>query len=446
MQPFAVRPGVENGLIVAKFGGSSLADAESINNVLRIVRADPRRRCIVVSAPGRRTSKDEKVTDLLYRWVSLKDKSCSFDGVRNAIKARYRAIVDGLGIAFDLDSEFGRIAAKIEQGVSTDYVASRGEYLMGRIMAIALGYEFVDPAECITLDGRGKNVENDRYLRTRIAEGCVVIPGFYGSTAEGEIKTFSRGGSDITGAIVARALRAVLYENWTDVPGLLMADPRIVENPREVAVVTYSEVRELAYMGAEVFHPVAMFAARDGDIPINIRSTRLPDHFGTLIVSEENRVVNPGEIVGVAGRTGFVVIKIEKAMMNNEVGFVDRVLAVLRENGISYEHMPSGIDVVSIIVDDRQVDGKLEYVLERIQQECSPDTLELCPPIAMISTVGKGMIHTSGVAARLFQAVADAKINVRMINQGSSELNIIIGVESRDLEAAIRAIYEAFAG
>lgn len=446
MQPFAVRPGVEEGLIVAKFGGSSLADAETINNAIAIVRADPRRTCVVVSAPGKRNSKDEKVTDLLYRLVTRRDGGFSFDGMSNTIKARYRAIVDGLGIVFDLDREFDRIITRIKQDASADYVASRGEYLMGKIMAIALGYEFVDPADCISLDDRGRNLENDEYFRTLVAGRRVVIPGFYGSTRDGEIKTFSRGGSDITGAIVARALRAVLYENWTDVPGLLMADPRIVKNPLEVAVATYSEVRELAYMGAEVFHPAAMFAARDAGIPINIRSTRLLEHFGTLIVPEQDRVVRPGEIVGVAGRRGFTVLKIEEAMMNDEVGFVDRVLAVLRENGISYEHMPSGIDVVSIIVDDRQIHGKLEYVLERIQEECSPDTLEVCPPIAMISTVGKGMIHTPGVAARLFQALADAGINVRMINQGSSELSIITGVQNEDLEPAIRAIYNAFAG
>jgi len=429
---------------VSKFGGTSLANASQIRKVLAIVQSDPERQYVVPSAPGKRNSKDQKITDLLYEWYRLQKLCLSTNEVRQIIKARYVEIVCDLGIEFNLETEFVEIEKNIIEGASSDYVVSRGEYLIGKIIANALGYSFIDPATCICLDKQG-HCKSYEKLRSIIHRKKVVIPGFYGSLPDGSIKTFSRGGSDITGAIVASAIRASVYENWTDVSGLLMADPRIINQPKKIEVVTYRELRELSYMGANVFHEEAMFPVQEFGIPTNIRNVNDPSDLGTYIVVEAgSERKNENVITGVAGRRNFTVIRIEKKMMNQEIGFVLKILAVLEKNTISFEHMPGGIDNLSIVIDDRQLNGKLEKVLSGIKESCLPDTIEVHRDIAMIVIVGQAMVHTPGVAVKVFDAIAQKGISVRIINQGSSEISIIIGVKGDDYEDAVRAIYDAF--
>lgn len=431
---------------VSKFGGTSLADANQIKKVLAIVKSDPKRQYIVVSAPGKRNSEDRKVTDLLYEWHRHQELRLSSDEIRRIIKARYAEIIHDLGIKFNLEAELVEIEHKIVGRTSSDYAASRGEYLNGKIVATALGYKFVDPATCIHFDKQGRYVRTNDQIRSVLHGQQAVIPGFYGSLPDGSIKTFSRGGSDITGAIVASAVGASVYENWTDVSGLLMVDPRIVKNPRRIEIVTYRELRELSYMGANVFHEEAMFPVQAAGIATNIRNTNNPSDPGTHIVVEGSGRENGNIITGIAGRKDFTVITVEKEMMNQEVGFVRRILTVLEANGISFEHMPSGIDILSIIIDDRQLNGKLDKILGEIRERCLPDTIEAYPNMAMIAIVGQAMVHTPGVAARVFTALANERINIRMINQGSSEISIIIGIENDDYENAVRAIYGTFLG
>ncbi len=431
---------------VSKFGGTSLADASQIKKVLAIVQSDPERRYVVVSAPGKRSPQDRKITDLLYEWQRHQELRLSSDEIRQIIEARYTEIIRDLGIEFNLETELDEIGRRILEGASSDYAASRGEYLNGKIVAAALGYKFIDPATCIFFDSKGRYAKSDDQLRSVLQEQRAVIPGFYGSMPDGSIKTFSRGGSDITGAIVASAVNARIYENWTDVSGLLMADPRVVESPRKIDMVTYRELRELSYMGANVFHEEAMFPVQEAGIATNIRNTNDPDNIGTFIVAEGGEQKNGNIITGIAGRKNFTVITVEKKMMNQQVGFVRRILTVLEANSISFEHMPSGIDTLSIIIDDRQLDGKLEKVLGEIRENCSLDTIETYPNMAMIAIVGQAMVHTPGVAARVFAALAKDGINIRMINQGSSEISIIIGIENDDYDNAVRAIYGAFLG
>ena len=426
---------------VSKFGGSSLSDANQIKKALAIIQADPERAYIVVSAPGKRNLLDEKITDLFSDWH--KGDQPSAKQAKEIILTRYTEIVSGLGISFDLAGEFAEIEFKIDQGASRDYAISRGEYLNGKIIALALNFDFVDAKSCIFFYGNEKPLKNDAKIREMIEGRRVVIPGFYGILPSGEVKTFSRGGSDVTGAIIARAVQAEIYENWTDVSGLLMADPRIVHQPRKIHSITYRELRELTYMGANVFHEEAMFPVQEAGITTNIRNTNNPQDSGTYIVNKDSRC-DKGNIIGLAGRKNFTVITIEKIMMNQQVGFVRRILTVLEENEISFEHMPSGIDTLSIIIDDKQLDGKLEKVVRQIKSGCSPDTLEVYPNMSMIAVVGRAMVHVPGMAAKVFTAVANEKINIRMINQGSSEISIIIGVENEDYEKAVKAIYQTF--
>ena len=427
---------------VSKFGGSSLADANQIKKAIAIIQADPERAYIVVSAPGKRNLLDEKITDLFSDWH--KGDQTSAKQAKDIILARYSEIVSELGISFDLTEELAEIEFKIDQGASKDYAISRGEYLNGKIMALALNFDFVDAESCIFFYGDGKPIKNDPKIREIIQGRRVVIPGFYGIAPSGEVKTFSRGGSDITGAIIARAVGAKLYENWTDVSGLLMADPRVVHQPKQIHSITYRELRELTYMGANVFHEEAMFPVQEAGITTNIRNTNNPNDSGTYIVNRKDTDHDKGSIVGLAGRKNFTVITIEKIMMNQQVGFVRRMLTVLEENEISFEHMPSGIDTLSIIIDDKQLNGKLEKIVRQIKLECLPDTLEVYPNMAMIAVVGRTMVHVPGMAAKIFTAVANEKINIRMINQGSSEISIILGVENDDYENTVRAIYKTF--
>lgn len=432
---------------VCKFGGTSLADADQIRKVQAIIQADPDRRYVVPSAPGKRSKDDQKITDLLYLCHEHARQGVKFDEVFGLIADRYRQIIKDLGLSLNLDGELDTVKTNITNGASADYTASRGEYLNGFIIAALLDYTFIDPAEVIVFDERGRfdSEQTQATMSARLAEvERGVIPGFFGAMPDGTIKTFSRGGSDITGAIVARGAHASVYENWSDVSGLLMTDPRIVDNPKSIAVVTYSELRELAYMGATVLHDEAIFPVRQAGIPVNIRNTNDPDHPGTTIVSNAEPVTSQGMITGIAGRKDFTVIAIEKALMNAQIGFGRRLLSIFEDHGISYEHTPSGIDTISVVVADKHLEGKLDEVMEEIRVELKPDKLDAYPDMALIATVGRGMAHTPGMAAKVFNALGDAKVNIRMIDQGSSEINIIVGVENAQFEMALQAIYSAF--
>ena len=434
---------------VCKFGGSSLADASQIAKVARIVRSDPDRRYVVPSAPGKRTKDDRKITDLLYLCHEAAAQQVAFDEAWELVASRYRQIVADLGLTLDIDAKLDEVHGNIAApGSTADYAASRGEYLNGVIIAELLGYTFVDAAQIIFFNDRGRLDEQRTYevMGKRLAEaGRAVVPGFYGSTPDGQVKTFSRGGSDISGAIVARAVGASVYENWTDVSGLLMADPRIVEIPRAIETITYRELRELSYSGATVLHDEAVFPVRAAGIPVNIRNTNIPDDPGTTIIKgDDTSKVVSGAITGIAGRKDFTIIALEKALMNAELGYGRKLLEVFEDHGVNFEHMPSGIDTMSVIVADGEVKGRLDKLIEEIDQECHPDSIEVDNELAVIATVGRGMMHTPGMAAKLFGALAGAGVNIRMIDQGSSELNIIVGVENEDFERTVRTIYNDF--
>lgn len=429
--------------ITCKFGGTSLADAGCVRQAAGIIRANPERRFVVPSAPGKRTPDDKKITDLLYTWHSMARQGLDASQPREIIGERFSQLARDLGLTFDIDRHLGEIAAHVAEFEEPDYMASRGEYLNGRLLAELLGAAFVDPAVCIKFDAMGRldPISYDLLGANLQGPGLFVVPGFYGADVHGHIKTFSRGGSDITGSIVARASGSHLYENWTDVSGFRMADPRIVKSAKGIAEITYQELRELSYMGATVLHDEAIFPVRELGIPINIRNTRDTEHPGTLIVPHRN---SDQVVCGIAGRKGFTMINMEKAFMNKEKGFGLRVLSVLEEFEIAWEHMPTGIDTLSLIVRDEDLGEKGEVLLETLRERCKTDQISLHPGIAMIATVGVGMSHHVGTAARLCTAMADSGINLRVIDQGSSEMNIIIGVNETDLEKAVRAIYEAF--
>lgn len=431
---------------VVKFGGSSLASAEQFAKVGDIIRADESRKYVVPSAPGKRSSKDTKVTDMLYACYTAAEAGEQFRVQLMKIKERFDSIINGLGLKISLDEEFKKISADFKAKAGADYAASRGEYLNGMIMADYLGYEFIDAATVIFFDEEGNfdSEKTNQVLKKKLAE-CerAVIPGFYGSNPDGSVRTFSRGGSDITGSIVAKACHASLYENWTDVSGCLVADPRVIDNPQPIKVITYRELRELSYMGASVLHEDAIFPVRKAGIPINIRNTNDPQAEGTLIV--ESTCQKPEyTITGIAGKKGFVAVSIDKDMMNAQVGFCRRVLQAFEEHGISIEHMPSGIDTMTVFVHQEEFEGKEQQVISSIRAMTEPDVIDLEADLGLIAVVGRGMKSARGTAGRIFSALAHANINVKMIDQGSSELNIIIGVSNDDFEAAIKAIYDIF--
>ena len=431
---------------VVKFGGSSLASAKQFQKVGEIIRSDPERRYVVPSAPGKRHMHDTKVTDMLYECYGLAEQDKSFDTQLRQIRLRYEEIIAGLEIELSLEAEFKEIAEQFKKKAGKDYAASRGEYLNGIIMAGYLHFAFVDAEEVVRFDEDGAFLaeETDRLLRERL-EGCehAVIPGFYGAKADGCVKTFSRGGSDITGSVVARAVHADVYENWTDVSGFLIADPRIIDRPEGIETITYRELRELSYMGATVLHEDAIFPVRKEGIPINIRNTNAPEDRGTWIV-ESTCQKSRYTITGIAGKRGFCSINIEKDMMNSEVGFGRKVLQVFEENGISFEHMPSGIDTLTVFVHLDEFIDKEQKVVAGLHRLTRPDSIDIESDLALIAVVGRGMRSTRGTAGRIFSALAHANVNVKMIDQGSSELNIIIGVSDNDFEAAIKAIYDIF--
>ena len=433
------------GIKVAKFGGSSLADAAQFRKVKEILLSDPERRYVVPSAPGRRFDGDDKVTDLLYRCYHLLESGEDMTEVFDKVTERYVAIARELSLNIDVQGLLEQTGREIRRVATPDFTASRGEYLNGMLLAAYLDWDFLDPKDYVKFDRQGafagewtneilgEALENHRYA---------VIPGFYGSVPNGEVRTFSRGGSDITGAVVARAARADLYENWTDVSGFLMADPRIVKNPREIRELTYAELRELSYMGATVLHEDSIFPVHKAGIPTNIRNTNNPAHPGTMILSRPSK--EGGVITGIAGHKNFSFISIEKAMMNSELGFGRRVLQALEDFAVSFEHLPSGIDTMSVVVADKELRPRRNEIVRRIREVCQPDSIEVIEGIALIATVGHGMVRNPGTAAKLFAALDKAHVNVRMIDQGSSELNIIVGVDCADFETAVRAIYEAF--
>ena len=425
---------------VVKFGGSSLASAEQFKKVGAIIRSDAGRRFVVPSAPGKRFDKDTKVTDMLYACYALAAEGKDFGRELRQIEQRYQEIIDGLELKLSLEKEFSLIRENFAGKAGKDYAASRGEYLNGIVMANYLGYEFVDAAEVIVFceDGSFDMDKTTEVLGERLKDmKNAVIPGFYGALPDGHVITFSRGGSDITGSLVAAAIHADIYENWTDVSGFLVTDPRIVVNPEVIETITYRELRELSYMGATVLHEEAIFPVRKEGIPINIRNTNAPEDKGTLIVESTCRKPKY-TITGIAGKKGFAALNIEKDMMNSEVGFGRKVLEVFEKNGISFEHMPSGIDTMTVFVHQSEFEEKEQKVLAGIHRAVSPDSIELESDLALIAVVGRGMRSNRGTAGRIFSALSHANVNVKMIDQGSSELNIIIGVKNEDFEPAIQ--------
>jgi aspartate kinase len=436
------------GVKVAKFGGSSVADAIQIEKIKNIIMADPDRKYIVVSAPGKRFDSDNKITDLLYLCKAHIDHNAPYDQVFQVIYDRFIAMEISLKVDVNLEAEFSEIRKNMLEHPSADYIASRGEYISALLVAAYLGYDFVDTAGLIKFNKKGKflNDESTAALAEELAKHeRAVIPGFYGTYPDGKIKTFTRGGSDITGAVVAGAVKADVYENWTDVSGFLMADPRIVKNPKAISKISYMELRELSYMGASVLHENAIYPARQANIPINIRNTNAPEDPGTIIEAD---VVERGEnetvITGIAGNKDFSVIALYKNSMSTEVGFIRGILSVFENYNIPIEHIPSGVDTVSVVLSKKYLEDHLSDILDEIERKTQPDSIEVFDDMALIATVGSGMASRPGVAAMLFTALYKTGVNIRMIDQGSSEMNIIIGVENKDFETAIRAIYEAF--
>ena len=436
------------GIKVAKFGGSSLADANQFRKVKAIIEADPDYRYVVPSAPGKRFDGDEKVTDLLYRCHRLVESGRSHEDVFKKVSDRYRQIARELELDFDVDSMLNETSDAIRRYKNPDFAASRGEYMNGLLLANYLGWDFIDAQDVIKFDRQGSFAAewtNEVMTEALKAHPRAVIPGFYGSYPNGEVHTFSRGGSDITGAIVSRAALAQVYVNWTDVSGFMMADPRIVDNPKIIRKLSYAELRELSYMGATVLHEDAIFPVHKAGIPTNIRNTNAPEDPGTMIVMHPSKDRDNGQVItGIAGHKNFTLLSIEKAMMNSELGFGRRVLQALEDFGVSFEHLPTGIDTMSVVIADKELVTRKDQIIQRIQQTCQPDSIEISAGIALIATVGHGMASTPGTAAKLFAALYEAGVNIRMIDQGSSEMNIIVGINIEDFETAMNAIYRAF--
>jgi aspartate kinase len=435
---------------VCKFGGTSMADGNIINNVKKIIESDEMRRFVVVSAPGKRYSNDTKVTDLLYHCYEQLMSTGSCKKAFEAVRARFESIVRELGIDFDIKSILDETERRINEEQSEDFTASRGEYLSARVVAKVLDAKFIDAEDVIFFNDKGNfdDVKSYKAIANAVA-GCTraVFPGFYGRSVEGKVKTFSRGGSDISGAIVARAVNASLYENWTDVSGFLACDPRIVSSPKWIKSLSYKELRELSYMGANVLHADSIFPVRKANIPIQIKNTFRPEDEGTSILPTARYKLSGRTVTGIAGKKNFTVIFIEKSLMNSEIGFVRKVLSVIESENVPVEHIPSGIDTMSLVISsDALPPKKLERIIEGIKKAVEPDYIRTIDNVALIATVGHGMSSSVGTSARLFNAIASANINIKMIDQGSSELNIIVGVGNEDYENCIRAIYTEFFG
>ncbi len=432
---------------VVKFGGSSLADSSQFKKVRSIIEQDPERAFVVVSAPGKRHSQDHKITDLLLMSHQLSSHDLNFEEVFELIESRYTEICSDLDLSIDINPILSEVKENISKGASRDYVASRGEYINGLLLADYLGIEFIDASEIIRFNDNGlfDDEKSEQLISEKLKDvERAVIPGFYGANRHGQIITFSRGGSDVTGSIVANGVEASIYENWTDVSGFLMADPKIQEDAKPMDLVTYKELRELSYMGAPVLHEEAIFPVRKKGISIQIKNTNEPEAPGTMIVHDDYDQIKQGSITGISGKKGFTVISVEKTLMNVEKGFIRKLISIFEANDISIEHIPSSIDSISIIVADSEIKDKEKKVVEEIKIYCNPDTVNVYPGMALLTVVGRGMVKTKGTSAKIFTALYEAGVNVRMITQGSSELNIIIGIETRDFEKAVRAIYGAF--
>ena len=433
---------------VVKFGGSSLADAKQIQKAAAIIQADPQRRYVVPSAPGKRFSGDTKVTDMLYACYALAEAGVEFQKELEAIQARYDDIIAGLGIQLSLADEFAVIAENFRKRAGKDYAASRGEYLNGKVIAAYLGFPFVDAADVIFFQPNGSldDQKTEEALRARLTDlENAVIPGFYGCGADGYVKTFSRGGSDVTGSIVAGAVKAALYENWTDVSGILMADPRIVDDPEPIRRVTYSELRELSYIGAQVLHEGTIFPVREKNIPLNIRNTNDPEHPGTTILESIEEDTNDGSfITGIAGKKGFSVITIAKTGMSGDPGTLVRILEILAKHEVNVEYIPSGIDIISLVVESKKVSKCLYAMLGELQKEVQPNKITVTEHIAVVAAVGRKMAYRPGVSGKIFAKLGENGVNIRMITQGPEELNIIVGVEEKDFAQAIRVLYDSF--
>ena len=432
---------------VLKFGGSSVADADQIRKIEAIVEADSQRRYVVVSAPGKRYSGDSKVTDLLFMLWAQIEHNIPYDALLDTIMKRYTSIEDDLGIDAGIKARFDEIRSNIEKGCTESYIVSRGEFLSAVLISKCLGYDFVDAEGKVLFDARGRLLadETDKALSEALSQHeHAVIPGFYGSSvADGKICLLSRGGSDVTGSLVARAAGASIYENWTDVSGMLMADPRVVDGPKPIRHISYMELRELSYMGASVLHEDAVFPARMSDIPINIRNTNAPEEPGTII-SKNGDDKSPEIISGIAGKKGFTVISIYKNMMNKEIGFVRRALAIIEDQHVNFDHIPTGIDSLSMVIESSELEDKLDDILAEFRHQLKPDDITVEDNIALIAVVGLRMHRSLGVAARICSALADSGINIRMLNQGTNEINVIVGVEDEDFEKSTRVIYNEF--
>lgn len=434
--------------IVCKFGGSSLADSNQFRKVKKIIEMDDRRKFVVPSAPGKRNPDDTKITDLLYLCSTTAEQKMSFDSILNIIKNRYVEIARDLKIYIDLDYEFDLIRENLIHGASAAYAASRGEYLSGKLLSKYLGYEFVDPVDLIVISRTTGSTRweetKDKIARRLKSVEKAVIPGFYGTNIKGEIATYSRGGSDVTGAVIARGIGAVLYENWTDVDGFKMVDPRILQESHKIEYITYNELRELAYMGASVLHEETMIPCMKADIPINIRNTNAPEEKGTMILDKSKMPDSNMLITGISGKKGFVAICIEKILMNQERGVIATILSIFERYGIAIDHLPTGIDNLTIVVSKEQIDTKLQRVVRDLQVQLNADQITVHTDMAVIAVVGHNMAYKPGISARIFKALGENGINVKLISQGILEISILIGIAEEDLERGVEAIYREF--
>lgn len=434
-------------LKITKFGGSSCASAEQFRKVRAIIESDPSRRFVVVSAAGRKTKKDNKITDLLYLCRAHVDYHVDYHPVFEITRARFLEIKAELGLSTPIEADLDALCEKLPD-LSVDELVSRGEYFTARLMADFLGFPFVDATDVIAMefDGSFNFEKTSENLKAVLKEhDCFVMPGFYGKTPDGAVRVMTRGGSDISGSILARCLQADMYENWTDVSGFLMADPRIVENPRNIERITYEELRELSYMGASVLHEDAIFPIREYNIPIHVLNTNRPQDPGTLVLAKIEDDENSPLITGIAGKKGFLSIEIFKRNMSNMVGVVSGTLDVLRKYGVSIEHLPSGIDSFNVVLGRRDVEHNLYDILAEVKEKVAPDSIRVTEPLALIAVVGRNMNARVGSSGKLFTALGAAGVNIRMISQGSSEIDIIVGVSEPDFDKAVRALYDTFA-
>jgi len=430
-------------LVVAKFGGSSVANTSQFQKVKAIVEAKENRKVIIVSALGKKEKNDSKITDLLYLLHAHLRYSVPYDNVFSMIKNRFCNIKEELQLKIDLESEFNQLAKELNKELSMEYLASRGEYITAKMVAEYLGYTFVDAKDLICFDYSG--LVNDKETEKAINEAYqkyhkIVIPGFYGAYPNGTIKTFSRGGSDITGAIVAKALGATVYENWTDVSGILMADPKVIDNPKRINQITYNELRELSYMGASVLHEETVFPVQEGNIPINILNTNEPENPGTIIT--ENCDDNSQIITGIAGKKHFTSFTVTKTHNADKLSVLRAVLNVFDKYKVNVEHIPTSIDSFSVVVANSDVEKCIYDLVSEINKNEEVKNIIVDNDISLIAVVGRNMVTKPGISGKVFGIIGNENINIKMIAQGSQELTIIVGVCNKDFEKTIKAVYD----